>query len=66
MQTLLTRREVEARCKVSRTTIYRFMRSGLFPEPLRIGVSAVRWSEREIEQRLARRQRATGNGARVA
>ena len=59
---MLTRREVEARCGIARTTIYRLMRSGLFPEPVRVGVRGVRWPQREIEDWLAARPRATGDG----
>ena len=33
---LLTRAEVEARCAIARTTIYRLMRCGQFPEPLKL------------------------------
>ena len=57
---LLTRRDVEKRCRIARTTIYRLMRVGQFPEPIRIGPRAVRWSQREIEAWLASRPRATG------
>ena len=57
---LLTRLEVEKRCRIARTTIYRKMREGTFPTPLKIGARAVRWSESEIEAWLASRPRATG------
>ena len=57
---LLRRSEVERRCQISRSTIYRLMRLGQFPEPIRIGPRAVRWSRREIEAYLASRPRATG------
>ena len=57
---LLTRAEVEARCAIARTTIYRLMRCGEFPEPLKIGPRAVRWPASEIEAWLAERPRATG------
>ena len=58
---LLTRREVEARCGLSRSSVYRLMRQGLFPEPIRVAVRAVRWREREIEDWLSTRPRATGD-----
>ena len=58
---LLTRRKVESRCGLSRSSLYRLMRSGRFPEPIRVGVRAVRWPEREIEAWLAGRPRATGD-----
>lgn len=58
---LLTRRQVEARCGLSTSSIYRLMRQGLFPEPIRIGVRAVRWPSSEINTWLATRPRATGD-----
>ena len=60
---LLRREEVEARCGIARTTIYRLMRAGQFPEPLRVGPRAVRWRASEIEAWLASRPRARGEGA---
>ena len=62
---MMTRAEVEARCGIARTTVYRLMRAGQFPEPLRIGPRAVRWPASEIEAWLAERPRATGDGARA-
>ena len=63
---LLRREEVEARTTLSRTSIYRKMREGTFPEPLKIGARAVRWPASEIADWLAVRPRATGEGARAA
>ena len=60
---LLRRKEVETRCGIARTTIYRLMRCGQFPEPLKVGPRAVRWLESEIETWLAERPRATGEAA---
>ena len=57
---LLTRPEVEARTGLSCSSIYRAMRAGWFPEPLKVGVRAVRWPQAEIEEWLASRPRATG------
>lgn len=59
--TLSTRRQVEARCRLSANSIYRFMRDGLFPETIRFGRRAVRWHASEIDAWLASRPRATGN-----
>lgn len=56
---LLRRDEVEARCGLARTSIYRMMRQGTFPEPLKVG--AVRWPESEIEDWLSDRPRAHGD-----
>ena len=57
---LLRREEVEARTGLATTTIYRKMREGTFPVPLKIGARAVRWPASEIEAFLASRPRATG------
>ncbi|MCY3960423.1 MAG: AlpA family phage regulatory protein [bacterium] len=58
---LLARRQVEALCRLSTSSIYRFMRDGLFPEPIRVGRRAVRWYASEIDAWLASRPRATGD-----
>ena len=63
---LLPRAEVEARCGIARTTIYRLMRAGEFPTPIKVGLRAVRWRESELEAFLADRPRATGDGPRAA
>ena len=46
---LMRRGEVETRCGIARTTIYRLMRCGQFPEPVKVGSRAVRWPASEIE-----------------
>ena len=58
---LLRRSEVEECCGLSRTTIYRLMRLGQFPIPIKISPRAVRWPQREIENWIAARPRATGD-----
>ncbi len=60
---LLRRDEVESRCGIARSTIYRLMRAGEFPSPVRVGPRAVRWPEHELEKWLAERPRATGEVA---
>ena len=57
---LLRLSEVQARCGLSRSSLYRKMRDRSFPEPLKVGVRAVRWRESEIEAWLETRPRATG------
>ena len=57
---LLRLSEVLARCGLSRSSLYRMMRDGSFPEPLKVGVRAVRWRESEIEAWLESRPRASG------
>ena len=59
---LLRRPEVEDRCGLARSSIYRLMRCGQFPTPIRIGPRAVRWQESEIEKFIAGRPRTTGIG----
>ena len=46
---LLRRQEVEKRCRLSRSTLYRMMRDGEFPEPIKVGARAVCWPELEID-----------------
>ena len=58
---LLRLSAVQTRTALGRSTIYRLMRNGDFPEPLKIGARAVRWRESEIEEWLAARPRATGD-----
>ncbi len=57
---LLRRKEVERYCQIGRSTIYRLMRLGLFPVPIRVGPRAVRWPEHEVTAWLDQRPRATG------
>ena len=54
---LLRLSEVLSRTALGRSSIYRMMRDGSFPEPLKVGVRAVRWRESEIEGWLAARPR---------
>ena len=61
---LLRRDEVERVVGVTTATIYRLMRQRAFPEPLRVGPRAVRWSSRELRAWIAKRPRATGDGIR--
>ena len=60
---LLHRRDVETRTGLARTSIYRLMREGNFPEPVKVGPKAVRWPESEIEAWIADRPRASGVAA---
>ena len=57
---LLSRHEVERRVDLTTTSIYRLMRSGQFPRPIRIGAQAVRWRSDELERWLDTRPRAGG------
>ena len=57
---LLERREIEELTGLSCASIYRKMRSGTFPEPIKISDRAVRWKLAEIEAWIESRPRATG------
>ena len=59
---MLSRREVERLTGLSRSTLYRHMRAGLFPEPLKVGPRAVRWPAAEVTDWLLKCERATGHG----
>ena len=58
---LLNRREVEEITGFSCSSIYRKMREGSFPVPIKIGARSVRWQEQDIDRWLSSRPRATGD-----
>ena len=65
---LLRRRQVEETTGLSRSSIYRLMKKGKFPLPVRVGPSAVRWRASDItawlESRpVARSELGTPNAA---
>ena len=55
---LLRRGEVEQRCGLSTSSIYRLMRENVFPRPQRVGTRAVRWSSNVIEEWVSKRPNA--------
>ena len=55
IERMLRRREVESLCGLHRSTIYRLMSLDQFPQPVRIGLKAVRWPESELKEWLAKR-----------
>ena len=57
---LLARPAVEEMTGLTRSSIYRLMRKGHFPEPKRIGERAVRWELDELTAWIENRPRATG------
>ena len=59
---LLTRKQLEERFGLSRSSIHKLMRAGELPEPVRIGPRAIRWIEAEIVAWLASRPRSHGDG----
>ena len=59
---LLTRGEVERRVGLRRSSLYREMREGRFPLPVRVGPRAVRWPSGEVEAWITSRPRSHGDG----
>ena len=57
---LLRRRQVEEVTGLSRSSIYRLMRNGEFPAPVRVGPAAVRWKVSDITAWLESRPLSTG------
>ena len=60
LERLMTSRQITAEMGISRSTIYRLSRAGLFPEPIRIGPRGMRWLESEIKAWLLERRAAVG------
>ncbi len=50
--------EVLALTKISKSTLYRFMESGDFPRPIRLGKRARAWRKTDIEEWLETREEA--------
>lgn len=44
-----TRQELQKLFKVSPATIYRWIKEGNFPKPVRLGANMVRWKVSDIE-----------------
>ena len=57
---LLTRPQVEQKVQLTCSTIYRLMREGRFPLPIKVGPQAVRWRSDELADWIEARPRATG------
>ncbi|MCG8277405.1 AlpA family transcriptional regulator [Stenotrophomonas sp. NLF4-10] len=53
---ILRRDEVEAKTGFKRAHIYSLMRSGKFPQAIRLGIRAVGWDSLEVEQWIAERR----------
>jgi prophage regulatory protein len=53
-----TRQELEKLFKVSRATIYRWVKSGHLPKPIQLGANMVRWKASDIEAWMEEREAA--------
>ncbi|MCY4613801.1 MAG: AlpA family phage regulatory protein [Nitrospira sp.] len=63
-EVLLTRREVERLCRLGRSTLYRKMRDGTSPVPLKVSERAVRWRDSDIRAYVDSRPRSYGETAK--
>ena len=61
MERLLKRQEVERRIGVTRSSLYRLMRSDDFPLPVKIGPRTNRWLPSEIDAWIETRPRSNGD-----
>jgi len=59
---IIRRKEVERITGLSKASIYRKMRTGAFPLPLKLGARAVAWRADEIHEWIENRPRALGWG----
>ena len=50
---ILKLKDVIARCRISKSTIYRYIPLGLFPKPVRLGSNAVGWLSYDIDNWIA-------------
>ena len=55
---LIIRQELETAFKVSHATIYRWIKEGSFPKPVRLGANMVRWKASDIEIWMTEREAA--------
>lgn len=58
---ILRRRQVERLTQLSKASIYRQVKMGTFPMPLKLGPRAVAWLADEVYEWIASRPRATGD-----
>jgi len=60
MQKVLRPREVVEITGLSKTTIWRKVRAGIFPAPIELGPNSIGWETSDIEAWLASRPRRGG------
>ncbi len=52
---ILRRKQVEARTGLARSTIYQYIKDGVFPKPVQLGPRAVGWVESDISAWIGQR-----------
>ena len=62
----LRRRQVQTRTGLSRSTIYQYIKDGVFPKPVPLGPRAVGWLESDVSEWIAARVKLAraGGGTR--
>lgn len=61
---ILRRKQVETRTGLSRSTIYQYIKDGIFPKPVPLGPRAVGWLESEVSEWIAGRVKIARDGGR--
>ena len=59
----LSSKQVQERTSLSRTTLWRLEKEGLFPSRIQVSPRRVAWSEAEVIEWLKSRQRVNGEGS---
>ena len=62
VERLIRRQEVEEMTGLSRSTIYRYLKAGRFPRPVRIGRRAVRWRHSVVVAHIESMPQGSDNG----
>ena len=60
----LRRKQVETRTGLSRSTIYQYIKDGVFPKPVPLGPRAVGWLESDVSDWIAARVKFARDGGR--
>ena len=59
---ILRRKQVEIRTGLARSTIYQYIKDGVFPKPVQLGPRAVGWIESEVSAWITERIKAVKDG----
>ena len=59
---ILRRKQVENRTGLARSTIYQYIKDGVFPKPVQLGPRAVGWIEAEVSDWITERIKAVKDG----
>lgn len=59
---ILRRKQVQIRTGLARSTIYQYMKDGVFPKPVRLGPRAVGWIEADVSAWITERIQSAKDG----